>query len=356
VTPSKRVPPPEFCETLAALAARTGGEFTVVEEAARIVYALPEVATDEVRAYLRTRSEGELPAVGTARLPAGRVLGAGAILAGDGRSLASDGSGDFGGTEGRPWLLDAAGFKCPVELKGPVAVAAVNLGAGYCHWLLEELPRLLGLPVGEAEHVIVHAGPGYAREALARRGGQERLVEPRRGSHFACAPLLVPALVGRAGWPTRAALERVEAFTEGLGRAEPGRGERLYFSRSRAGRRRVSNEEELWAELAPRGFSRVWLEELTWAEQIAACRRARVVVAAHGAGLANLVFCPPGTRVVELVGRAYFNPTFWRLAALRGHDYRPVVAAGAEPLAEDRKANRCDIAADLAGVRRALAG
>ncbi|MCX6937299.1 MAG: glycosyltransferase family 61 protein [Verrucomicrobia bacterium] len=325
-----------------------------MEEATRIAYALPAVATDEVRAYLRTRSEGELAAVGAARLPVARVLGAGTVLAGDGSSLASDGSGDFGGAEGRPWLLDAGDLRCPVTLDGPVAVAAVNLGAGYCHWLLEELPRLLGVPLGEAEHVIVHAGPGYARAALARRGGKERLVEPRRNSHFACAPLLVPALVGRAGWPTPTALARVEAFTEGLGRTEPGRGERLYFSRSRAGRRRVNNEEELWAELATRGFNRVWLEELSWPEQIAACRRARVVVAAHGAGLANLVFCPPGTRVVELVNRTYFNPTFWRLASLRGLDYRPVVTAGEEPLGADRKANRRDIEADLAGVRRAL--
>ncbi len=339
---------------MAELAARTGGTFTTVEEAARVTYALPEIATDEVRAYLRTRSEGELTALGTACLPKARVLGAGVILAGDGRSLVSDGSGDFGGTEGRPWLMDAGKLRCPVTLEGPVAVAAVNLGAGYCHWLLEELPRLLGVPLGEAEHLIVHAGPSYAQAALARRRGKERLVVPRRNSHFACAPLLVPAMVGRAGWPTLTALAQVEAFTEGLGRDGTGRGERLYFSRSRAGRRRVSNEEELWAELAPRGFSRVWLEDLTWSEQIAACRRARVVVAAHGAGLANLVFCPPGTRVVELVNRAYFNPTFWRLASLRGQDYRPVVTAGTEPLGEDRKANRRDIEADLAGVRVAL--
>lgn len=356
MTPSQRVPPPEFAETLASLAARTGGTFTLIEEAARVTYALPQVATDEVRSYLRTRCAGDLCAVGAARLPEARVFGAGAVLSGDGRSLARDVSCDFGSPEARHWLMDCTQLRPPMVLNGPVAVAAVNLGEGYCHWLLEELPRLLGVPAGEAEHLIAHSGPGYAREALARRGGREGLVEPRRSSHFACAPLLVPAMIGRPGWPTPGALALVEAFTDGLGREEAGRGERLYFSRSRASRRRVSNEEELWAELAPRGFTRVWLEELSWAEQIAACRQARVVVAAHGAGLANLVFCAAGTRVVELVNRAYFNPIFWRLAALRGLDYRPVVSGGEDPLGEERKANRCDIMADLAGVRRALAG
>ncbi|MBC8010793.1 MAG: glycosyltransferase family 61 protein, partial [Burkholderiales bacterium] len=113
--------------------------------------------------------------------------------------------------------------------------------------------------------------------------------------------------------------------------------------------------------LAARGFATVCLEELGWAEQIAVFRRARVVVAPHGAGLANLAFCAPGTRVVELVGRAYFNPVFWRLAALRGLDYRPVLAraeggAAAGQIREDRSENKRDLTADVGAVLTALAG
>ena len=97
------------------------------------------------------------------------------------------------------------------------------------------------------------------------------------------------------------------------------------------------------------------LEELSWAEQIAVFRAVRVVVAPHGAGLANLVFCAPGTRVVELINRAYFNPVFWRLAALRRLDYRAVVSAGDGPIREDASEGGADLVADLARVRAALA-
>ena len=79
-----------------------------------------------------------------------------------------------------------------------------------------------------------------------------------------------------------------------------------------------------------------------------------VVVAPHGAGLANLVFCEAGTRVVEFFNRAYVNGNFWRLAALRGLDYRPVVAAGAEPLAQIAAQGREDIVVDVSAVMRAV--
>jgi hypothetical protein len=58
--------------------------------------------------------------------------------------------------------------------------------------------------------------------------------------------------------------------------------------------------------------------------------------------------------VLELVNRAYLNPGYWRLAALRGLDYRVVVAAGSAPLGEDRRENRADIEANLDQVRLAL--
>ena len=348
--------PPRGCVPLERLVTREAGAWERRTEEARFEYALPAQAAPEVLAYLRPLAAARLPAGGLARLPAGRVFGSGVVLSSDGEWLARDVSTDFGKPFAEHWLLGHGKIRPPLALDGPTAVVAVNRGAGYCHWLLEELPRLLALPSGEAANLLVHAAPPFAREALALRGGTETLTGVRRSSHFACAPLLVPTLAAEAGAPAPAALRRVREFAAPLGCDRPGAGERVYFSREKAARRRVANEAALWAELEGRGFVRVFLEDLGWAEQIAVCRAARVVVAPHGAGLANLVFCAPGTRVVELVNRAYFNPTFWRLAALGGLDYRPVITAGDDTIREDRRAGRDDIVADLARVRAALAG
>jgi capsular polysaccharide biosynthesis protein len=350
--PGPREAPPRACVRLAELAARAGGEWIRLIEPERVRYALPDRAAAEVRDYLGALADVALEPAGAARLRGGRVFGDGAVLSADGREVVRDVSHDFGRQFDEHWLLGYEELRPPETLEGATAVVAVNLGAGYCHWLLEELPRLLLVSRGEVENLILHAGSEPARAALARRGGGERVVEARRTAHRACAPLLVPALVGRPGLPTPAALELLADFTEGLGRGVSPFGERIHVSRAKAARRRVTNDGELTEALEAAGFATVYLEELAWADQIAAFRAARVVVAPHGAGLANLAFCAPGTRVVEMVGRDYFNPTFWRLAALRGLDYRPLAEAGDAPLGERRECNRRDLVADVSLVLR----
>ena len=352
------VKPPARCVRLAEIVARDGGTMERFESAERTEYALPAQATPEVTAYLRTRAVAEGRARFLASLPAGRIFGAGAVLSADGDSIARDVSEDLGKPFERHWLLGFEKMREPEPVRGSTAIVAVNLGAGYCHWLLEELPRLLALDRGATDNVVVNLAAGFAREAWAWRGGSERVIAVRRTGHWACGPLLVPSLADAPGEPTGSVVERVREFADGLGRGGEqgsGRGERIYVTREKARRRRVANEGALWAELEPRGFAKVTLEELSWAEQIAVFRAVRVVVAPHGAGLANLVFCAPGTRVVELINRAYFNPVFWRLAALRRLDYRAVVSAGDGPIREDASEGGADLVADLARVRAALA-
>ena len=48
------------------------------------------------------------------------------------------------------------------------------------------------------------------------------------------------------------------------------------------------------------GFRSVTLSLLTIAEQVALFSSAEVVISAHGSGLANIVFCNPGTTEIEI--------------------------------------------------------
>ncbi|HEX5724982.1 MAG TPA: glycosyltransferase family 61 protein [Longimicrobiaceae bacterium] len=66
----------------------------------------------------------------------------------------------------------------------------------------------------------------------------------------------------------------------------------------------------------------------TPAAQVALFARARVVVGAHGSGLANLVFAPAGARVLELMPERSFFPLFWHLAQALGHRYAVHVVPG----------------------------
>jgi hypothetical protein len=355
VTTHRYLSPPERCESLASIVARCGGAMELQSAATVMEYALPRHATDEVRHFWQPETRAQIAPGFIANLPAGRVFGAGMVLAPDGESLARDVSLDFGKPFQEHWLLRYGKIPPPTFLKGATAVIATTLGTGYGHWLLDELPRLLALSRDAAEMVIAHAAPPFSRVALERCGWTGGAVIPAgRGLHFHCERLVVPSLVGTVVQPARGALDRVVEFASAYYLKESAFGERIYLTRERARRRRVINEPELWGELERSGFVKVRLEELTWPEQINAFRHAKVVVAPHGAGLANLAFCQPGTRVVELFNRAYLHGCFWRLAALQRLDYWPMVPAGAELLGQAMSCNRLDIRAELGPVRAAL--
>ena len=74
----------------------------------------------------------------------------------------------------------------------------------------------------------------------------------------------------------------------------------VYISRADAPGRRVANEEKLMELLAASGFKRVVLSQHTPHEQAAIFNHASVVVAQHGSALANVVYCKPGTRILEI--------------------------------------------------------
>jgi capsular polysaccharide biosynthesis protein len=96
---------------------------------------------------------------------------------------------------------------------------------------------------------------------------------------------------------------------------------RLYISRRKASHRRVRNEEALMRSLQGRGFRRYDLEDLGPQKQIQLFREAELVVAPHGAGLANLLFAT-GITVVELQASRNVAPHFYLLCKRLNHDYR----------------------------------
>jgi capsular polysaccharide biosynthesis protein len=96
---------------------------------------------------------------------------------------------------------------------------------------------------------------------------------------------------------------------------------RIFLSRADATRRRFRDEHLLWDKLKKRGFEKVEFAAMSLAEQIDCMRRAEAVVAPHGAGLTNLVWADPGTKVAELFAKEYINACYWLIADMLGQHY-----------------------------------
>ena len=95
---------------------------------------------------------------------------------------------------------------------------------------------------------------------------------------------------------------------------------RVYISRDDAGRRRVTNEEDLIDELGDLGFERYYLERMSTAEIVNLLNNAETIVAPHGAGLTNIMFAD-NANVIELLPNDSYSWAYYVLSEQHGFDY-----------------------------------
>lgn len=98
---------------------------------------------------------------------------------------------------------------------------------------------------------------------------------------------------------------------------------RLYLSR--AGRRRVLNEEPVRDLLYTLGFEIIEDDLRSVSAQIALFQDAALIVTPHGAGLTNLLWCEPGTKVLEFCYDGYRPNYFYYLCTALGLEYQFLV-------------------------------
>lgn len=281
------------------------------------------------------------------------------------------------------WLRACSGDKCALKQREPTyrtAPSAIYLlthshSGRYYHALVESLPRLLfGLALLRSQQSIrvVHDSPHYMPTFLEAFGlGKRGLLAPIRGADerpLLTASVIVPprhrsgSIVWKACMRTTVALLRYgmtgEAAPAGLmgstasgsartaARLKGGGGTGIdggagsgsatgsghgvillvrrslgYDSGGHA--RAMFNHHELQAALQRRGQRLLVFEPsgVTFAEVVKQWASASLVIAPHGAGLSNLIFCRPGATVVELYREGDPHVIYSRLSAAFGLKY-----------------------------------
>jgi capsular polysaccharide biosynthesis protein len=111
----------------------------------------------------------------------------------------------------------------------------------------------------------------------------------------------------------RAAIER-----RGIRNPSPKR--RLFLTRRHDAHRRLANEGDVISALSRYGFETIAPALLTLREQIDLFAQAEAIVGS-GSGLTNMVYAPPGTKVLEFYERGIGHHAFWAMASALGLDY-----------------------------------
>lgn len=289
-------------------------------------------------------------------VPGGRVVGAnGSVLTPD-HKLLWDVSVEF--VKPRVHTLHSK-TELPMATYIPetVAVLTSDVSQNYYHWMFDVLIRVV---------LLRRSGMKIDRYVISRRKHQrfqdetlaamgippDKVIDCTEGTHIRAKMLVVPSMAGYMGNPPRWLCRAFrQLMVEGPAPAAAGY-DRIFISREDVNYRRVEHEDDLLDVLEGYGFRKVVLDRMSVLEQAALFSSAQVIVSPHGAGLANLVFCRPGTKLLELFAPEYVNACYWSLCEKAGIDYFYLVGNGAVP--PENTNSQANIDVDFLSVVRLL--
>ncbi len=195
----------------------------------------------------------------------------------------------------------------------------------YYHWMFDVLPRvhLLRLSALSIEKYIVpHPLAPFQLETLIALGiRREQLIEAGADFHIEAERLVVPSLPLEAKW----ACDFVRSQMLCKVRRFRPHSRRLYISRENCIGRKVVNEPELLAALAPLGFEKIVPETMSVAEQVAVFSQANVIVGPQGASFTNTFFCRPKTHIIEFMAPTFFITATEKISSYLNLNYHRIM-------------------------------
>ena len=272
-------------------------------------------------------------------------------------------------------ILNYVGDPGGIRLDG----AAILIGGSpedgnWFHWTLNWAPRLSllaqlrpdlltdpSIPIIFHEHV----GRPPFTEYLSMFGiARERCVFLKTHESLACDELYVPTFTSQMLYAKPYIADIAErclrfAGVEDRRWAEGGTSFHLSRQNFLSARRRIANFDAVGPIFERHGIDLFVADGLSLAEQVRTFANASTIVAVHGAGLANIIFTPPGAAVVILDYKRHIEAGHTRmfvvLAEMMGH--RPFVIACDEQVdgRADEQAHHRDVLVNAAELDNVLA-
>lgn len=244
------------------------------------------------------------------------------------------------------------------------AVAMVVCGTGYPnygHFLYDGLP-LVHLTMaslrGTRPAIVGPPLSAWQRSILEVLGLADDYRAMRSPVQF--RKLVTSSLVSlHLPYPTRFVRPVLDTIRFRLGGSERPRSRRVFISRANHDAKRgLTNRAAVEACFARHGYEIVRPEEMSFAEQVRLFSTCTIVAGESGAGLANVAFCDPGTKVLEIQPALFVEG--WTRAAcmLLALDWHVLFAASERNDAADpvqaRTAAMLTFEVDIAALTEAL--
>lgn len=362
-------PPKEFYITLRDWAAQSDHHSKTVKQVyPSQIIPIPKAKGLEHPTHWQLKSKDYLTLPGEIlSLPGGRVWGDQAAVIAPDNKLIWDLSKEYGNTPDNHSIFHQKRLP-PIEIMAKTVAVMTFWGSkSYYHWMFDVLPRIhlfekLGLLI---DYYMIDGDSVPARirdETLGLLGiPREKVLSSRDGLHIQAKELIIAPDFGwfnrltdwgnieieGESYPVATPQWAVDFLRNRfLSTTNPGEHsnapERIYIGRSDTSRRHVLNEEKVLELLGKRGVVKVELGSKTLEEQIHLFASAELIIAPHGAGLTNLLFCKPGTKILEIFSPLYVNPCYRCLSSQLDLDYSYLIGQGERPPAHVESRNLYD--------------
>ena len=227
-----------------------------------------------------------------------------------------------------PWiapLLARAPFGLRID--GTVAVLYANGANMFSHWMFDLLPKIevlrrAGWTEKNVDFFLVNPpAADFKKESFRILGIPEHKILMAEGLLVEAENIVLPSRI-RLGfktppWAVEFVRDRFGPPAEKSSETEV----KLYISRALARGRRVENEDAIRHILERRGYRTVYAEKHSMQEFAKLVARAQAIAAPHGAGLANVVFAPPGVQVLEMYGAKLIQEGWFLTSGVGGQHF-----------------------------------
>ena len=225
------------------------------------------------------------------------------------------------------------------RLEGVCMSLASDFALGnYAHFLLDCLGRLqlfyqTGFKLSDVDHIFCPKPPSKTAQGLFDQLGIPTSkciwANENENNVVHVETLLAPTFPGtRRNYPKWLPAFLQQEFLP----SPPAPSRRLYISRTGC-RRNAVNEAAITHILIRYGFE--IYDPAQHINQPYDFAEAAIIVAPHGGGLANLAFCQPGTKVLELIPTDHVYPYYYTLSDAAGLEYECLVCQSTDDRASD---------------------
>lgn len=236
-------------------------------------------------------------------------------------------------------------FDNPIKIDENIASLSVDpLNLNYFHWMIESFPRLSLIQQADIipdKYIICNELP-FQKFLLSLIGIEEsRIINNTPNVLIQAKNLIVPDMLNNFElvkteygqyYNTKYFPTWIAEFYRSLvlPYIQKTQQKRIYISRKDSRHRKIVNTKALEELLEKFGFKKYFLEDMDFLEQAQLFYNAEFVIAPHGAGLVNQIFCPQDVKIIEIFSGKYLCNSLQIISLALNYHYNYLIADSVE--------------------------